>query len=835
MTNNDFQKKLVAEKDDFKESLNLTEEKIRKDLKKMKNIEGFPLGDIEDILEFSRSPYYLTCPNPFIQEFIEYYGDSYDEKCDEYKIKPFAGDVSEGKNDPVYMVHSYHTKVPHKAIIKYILHYTKEKDIIFDGFSGTGMTGVAAQLTNRIPILSEIGVAPALISKNYNDSFDYNVLVEIDNIINDLSTECSWMYKTNHINSDGQKKGIINYLVWSDVLICPSCGKEIVFWDVAVNRKEYSVKKEFKCSTCNINLKKTDCERATEEIFDFGLGNKIIQPKEVPVLVNYTYNRKRYEKIPDENDLNLIERIQNMEIPYWFPTNELPKGYNTKQPIKSHNFTNVHHFYEKRSLYILSSLYDKIIKSKNKDKNIIYLTSISQKSSKMNRWTKKHAGPLAGTLYIPSLRFETSIFNLLKNKYKIFKILIENSNNYKNKFIVTNQSSTDLSNVPKNCVDYIFTDPPFGSNLMYSELNFIWESWLKVFTNNKEEAIVNNQQNKDNHDYYELMTSAFSEMFRILKPNRWITVEFHNSKAEIWKLIQESIVKAGFMIAQVAVLDKKQGSFKQVTSPGSVKNDLIINAYKPVESFTERFKQKSGRDIEKEFVKMHLNNLLIESTIERTHQMLYSRIIAHYIQNGFEIQMDASDFYEFLNTNFEERNGFWFNEDQIEEYEKNLKLNENINDFDLNQRILGITDEKSAIIWLSQFLKEPKTYNDISIEFNKQSLKSDDKIPELKTILEDNFTTEDGKYRLPSSMERQEKEEVRSKRLLKEFKEIIETAKSSKKKIKEIRKEALTFGLMKLYKEKDIDTIKLLGERVDRKIIDSDDDISAIVDWAMYK
>jgi hypothetical protein len=232
---------------------------------------------------------------------------------------------------------------------------------------------------------------------------------------------------------------------------------------------------------------------------------------------------------------------------------------------------------------------------------------------------------------------------------------------------------------------------------------------------------------------------------------------------------------------------------------------------------------------------MHLEKLLIESTIERTPQMLYSRIIAHYIQKGFEIQIDANEFYDLLSSNFHERNGFWFNEDQIPEYEKNIKLDENFKGIDLNQSILGITDEKSAIIWLAQFLQEPKSYSDIFIEFNKKTMKSEDKIPELRDILDDNFVTEDGKYRIPSKFERKEKEENREKTLFKEFNKLLEEIHTSKKKIKEVRKEALIQGLMKLYKEKDIDTIKLIGERIDRKIIDSDDDISTIVDWAMYK
>ncbi len=76
--------------------------------------------------------YYTACPNPFIADFIRCYGKLYDPE-EPYSKEPFAADVSEGKNDPIYNAHSYHTKVPHKAIMRYILHYTQPGDIVFDG------------------------------------------------------------------------------------------------------------------------------------------------------------------------------------------------------------------------------------------------------------------------------------------------------------------------------------------------------------------------------------------------------------------------------------------------------------------------------------------------------------------------------------------------------------------------------------------------------------------------------------------------------------------------------------------------------------------------------
>lgn len=118
----------------------------KEDIDKVRDIEGFPIGSDEDIIALSDAPYYTACPNPFIEEFIRENGTPYDEATDDYHREPFAADVSEGKNDPLYNAHGYHTKVPHKAIMRYILHYTKPGDIVFDGFCGTGMTGVAAQM-----------------------------------------------------------------------------------------------------------------------------------------------------------------------------------------------------------------------------------------------------------------------------------------------------------------------------------------------------------------------------------------------------------------------------------------------------------------------------------------------------------------------------------------------------------------------------------------------------------------------------------------------------------------------------------------------------------------
>ena len=73
-----------------------------------------------------------------------------------------------------------------------------------------------------------------------------------------------------------------------------------------------------------------------------------------------------------------------------------------------------------------------------------------------------------------------------------------------------------------------------------------------------------------------------------------MTVEFSNTKASVWNSIQTALNEADFIVANVSALDKKQGSFKAVTTPTAVKQDLVLSAYKPNGGFEARFPARSS-------------------------------------------------------------------------------------------------------------------------------------------------------------------------------------------------------------------------------------------------
>ena len=118
-------------------------------LDQVREMEGFPIGDDEDIINLSDPPYYTACPNPWIGNFVKEYGHPYDPKMDDYQKEAFSLDVSEGKNEPIYKIHSYHTKIPPKAIVPFILHYTSPGDVIYDGFCGTGTTALSLRICEK--------------------------------------------------------------------------------------------------------------------------------------------------------------------------------------------------------------------------------------------------------------------------------------------------------------------------------------------------------------------------------------------------------------------------------------------------------------------------------------------------------------------------------------------------------------------------------------------------------------------------------------------------------------------------------------------------------------
>ena len=820
-------------------------EELRKKLPELRQIEGFPIGEDEDIINLSDPPYYTACPNPWLNNFVAEWEQEKEElerqgkRCAEFEVnEPYASDVSEGKNNPIYMAHAYHTKVPHPAIMRYILHYTQPGDIIFDGFCGTGMTGVAAQLCGsskdvltlnekdvkvgvRHAVCSDLSPIASLIAATYNLKFDPVAFErKATKILNQVEEELGWMYETE-VNG---KKAKINNTIWSDIFICPSCEQEIVLWNESIDSENETMKDSFPCPHCGTTCSKKNMEKAWETHYDSLLGKTVTQNKKVPVRINYTLGNKRGEKELETFDIDLLQNINGVIISD-LSTTALKDGYNTSQPIKSNGVTHIHQFYTKRSFIYLSRIL-------NLAKGDIFLetwlTSVLFSTTQMNKFRFSGTGITSGTLYIPSINWEFTPYNTLKKKITSFSgIFYPNRGNSQ----ISVNSATAISNLASSSIDYIFTDPPFGANIMYSELSSIWEGWIKVQTNTKEEAIINNVQGKTLLEYQALMNRSFKEYFRVLKPGKWLTIEFSNTSASVWNSIQNALQGVGFVVVNVAALDKKQGSFKAVTTTTAVKQDLVITCYKPTDELINKFEQSTDKSVNAmDFIEELLYHLPVHleknnsttAVIERSPKILYDRLISYYVQHGYAIPMDAQEFQKALRDRFIERDGMFFTASQTIEYEAKKEKTEG-----MVPMALFISSEAEGIEWLKRNLETPQTYQDIQPQWMKDMTtpKKGDVLPELSVILEENFIKdEDGKWRKPDAEKAADLEILRGKKMMKEFNLYLEQAMKPKaKRMKDTRLEVLRYGFKECYKQKNYQAIVTVGDHIQESLLQEDE------------
>ena len=467
------------------------------DLDKVRDMEGFPIASDDKIIELSDAPHYTACPNPFIRDFVDKYGHKYEEETDDYKCDPFSADVSEGKSDPIYMAHSYHTKVPYRAIKKYIMHYTAPGDVVLDAYCGTGMTGVAAQsckiiddlsgllaenvIGSRKVILNDLSPVATFIAYNCNRQVEaIELKKELEEWLKQAQENVGWVYETNHGSS---QKGVISYSVWSQTVICPHCGKSMLFYDLTTAPGVKAKDREVKCLFCGMQEDKANFIKSIAPVYDEICGEQVDRIERHPIKIFYTFAGKTYEKEPDALDIKLLDKIETAQAK-WYPTEKMMfkgaewgefwrAGYHT-------GISRIHHFYSKRNLIVLSELYDSAKDYKYcsilRELIIASLPRASIRNRFMPEYATKHVGTLSGTLYVPPMFEENNLIEAIRgrsNKILSACSLVSCQND---DYIISTGSITELP-MDENCVDYIFTDPPFGNNLIYSELNFISESW----------------------------------------------------------------------------------------------------------------------------------------------------------------------------------------------------------------------------------------------------------------------------------------------------------------------------------------------------------------------
>ena len=312
--------------------------------------------------------------------------------------------------------------------------------------------------------------------------------------------------------------------------------------------------------------------------------------------------------------------------------------------------THLHHFYTRRNLLVFGRLWERVGAFSEDVANALRFWLLSYNASHatiMSRVVAKSGqkdlivtSAQPGVLYISGLPVEKNLIAGLRRKLTTVANAFRQIHGCKGHTEVHQRSSCQVE-LPDRSVDYIFTDPPFGANIPYAELNFINESWLNRYTDRTYEAIISPSQGKTMADYQNLLGMAFSEARRVLKPSGLATVVFHSASADLWSALQSAYTEAGWGVQCASVLDKKQGSFKQVTTNGAVRGDPVLLLGK----------QGNGPARQSDCPWTLAEHLWREAALapdptELTAQRLYSRLVAHYLAHHQAVPLDAESFYE---------------------------------------------------------------------------------------------------------------------------------------------------------------------------------------------
>lgn len=468
------------------------------------------------------------------------------------RVAHFVRPTRVSRATATYNVHAYHTKVPVEAITPYVKHYTKHGATVLDPFAGSGMTGIAAALSGRRALLSDLSPAAVHIARNYTTPCSASALTAAaDRLLAWARPQIEPHYTVSCPQCGNA--ATTEYVVWSDVRSCPYCAGSVTLWDA---RAEDGGVRAVTCPTCH-------------EPFD---KNRAAVIGERPVSVNLTCEACGRGRVVTDARVEDVDRaaVSRAMVPYWFP--EVPFGDDWEMWRGGHRdlgIASVADFWSNRNLAALSVLHEGIAREPDgrlREALLFIFTAILNRASRRYQWNaKRPTNVLGGTLYIASLRYEWNVLSLFGRKLRAASAFYRDVRVPAGAVRVEQSSATDLRSVASGSVDYCFTDPPFGANIYYADASLLWEAWLGTLTDRAIEAVVSRKRPAKSLDtYQDLMARSLAEMRRCLRDEGTVTMVFQNMDARVWQAIRDATVDAGLYLVGATTLQKAQPSFKGI-------------------------------------------------------------------------------------------------------------------------------------------------------------------------------------------------------------------------------------------------------------------------------
>lgn len=217
-------------------------------------------------------------------------------------------------------------------------------------------------------------------------------------------------------------------------------------------------------------------------------------------------------------------------------------------------------------------------------------------------------------------------------------------------------TATDLSWIPKESVDYIYTDPPYGKKIPYLDLSTMWNAWLDLEVTSEDyklEAIEGGEQSKSKNEYNSLIAKSIKEMYRVLKYDRWMSFVFAHKDPEFWHLIIDTAESCGFEYVGAVPQKNGQTSFKKRQHPFTVLSGQLIINFRKVKNPRAILKAHLGMDIA-EIVMQTIEGIIAKND-GATLEQINDELIIKGLELGFLdlLKKEYTDLTPLLIENFD--------------------------------------------------------------------------------------------------------------------------------------------------------------------------------------
>lgn len=580
----------------------------------------------------------------------------------------YASPLPAGRTGALYNAFSYPTKISAESVGLLIACHTQPGDHVLDVFGGSGSTAIAALLCERptdrmLALAAERGLRPrwgarnatvyelseigTLLARVMTDAPEPNAFTEAAKRLVDAASLLEpTLYAAQ--GPDGQD-GIVRQIIWSDVVECPHCGAQTTYADTRVRYEPLRFDDRFTCA-CGHTGAPDDWERVLEDVVDPWTKETQRRRRRVPWKVYGTSSKGNWSRRATEADARAETASTARKLPEGAPIVPLHWG-DLHRGGYHQGMSHLHHLYTARNFRALATLWHLIDDEPDELRDALRLLVLSYNAAHSTLMTrvvlKKNSkdfvvtGAQSGVMYVSGLPVEKNVFTGVRRKIKTFAAAFELLHGLSGDADIVTGSSADL-HLPDGSIDYVFTDPPFGGYIPYSEINQLNELWLGQTTETEEEAIISPSQGKGVGEYQALLTSVFSEVARVMKQDADATLVFHSSHASVWQALTASLSDAGLSVTGASILDKTQASFKQVNGHLAVSGDPLLRVKKRLPSAAASRDAPTMSDLAK--VRGGQPDALPATTRQERHR--YSELVGMALVNGAPITMDARAVYQ---------------------------------------------------------------------------------------------------------------------------------------------------------------------------------------------